>query len=68
MMYEWWGFGPPVMLLFWAFVIAGIVWLALTISRGESHRSQARQILGERLARGEIDAEEYRARLRALQE
>ena len=65
------GFGGVWMLLFWVFVIAGIVWLVLTLSRsqtrerGSSH--DAVQILEERLARGEIDAEEFRTRRAALE-
>ncbi len=63
----WFGFGGLLMMLFWVFVIAGIVWLALTIARPDGRREEnsALRILEERLARGEIDAEEFRAR-RAL--
>jgi putative membrane protein len=63
------GFGWVVMLLFWLFVIAAIVWLALTLT--QTHRpdeSNALHILRERLARGEIDVEEFRARRAALEE
>ena len=52
-----------MMLLFWAFVVGGIVW----IMRGSRHAtsptsSGARQILDERFARGEIGEDEYRQR------
>lgn len=63
------GFGGILMLAFWVFVIAGIVWLVLTLSRSQAPvgdgRSTALRILEERLARGEIDADEFKTR-RAL--
>lgn len=65
------GFGGLPMLLFWVFVIAGIVWLVLTLSRQqlrEGDGSSALRILEERLARGEIDPEEFRARRAAIVE
>ena len=65
------GFGWVIMLLFWVFVIAAIVWLALTLTRSQTHRpdeSDALHILRERLARGEIDVEEFKARRSALEE
>jgi putative membrane protein len=65
------GFGWVVMLLFWLFVIAAIVWLALTLTRSQTRRpdeSDALHILRERFARGEIDIEEFRARRVALEE
>ncbi len=66
------GFGGILMLAFWVFVIAGIVWLLLTLSRSQGSqaplgdtRSSTLRILEERLARGEIDAEDFKTR-RAL--
>lgn len=63
------GFGGILMLAFWVFVIAGVVWLVLTLSRLQAPvgdgRSTALRILEERLARGEIDADEFKTR-RAL--
>ena len=60
------------MLLFWVFVVALVVWLVLTLSRsqvrGNDGQSSARHILEERLARGEIDAEEFRVRRAAIAE
>ena len=61
-----------VMMLFWVFVIAGIVWLILALSRSTTRasddgRSAAVRILEERFARGDIDAEEFRARRLALE-
>ena len=68
----WLGFGSLLMVLFWVFVIAGIVWLVLTFApsqaRGDGGESGAMRILAERLARGEIDAEEFRARRAAILE
>lgn len=76
--YDWgWGmgFGLLFMVLFWVFVIAGSVWLVLTLTRqreagagGQDAARSARAILEERLARGEIDVEEFRARKAALEE
>jgi putative membrane protein len=68
------GFG---MLLFWALVVAGIVWLvrytavnrpataALAVPLDKPAgpaRPSARDILDERYARGEVSDEEYRTR------
>ncbi len=70
----WFGFGGLLMLLFWIFVIAGIVWLVLALSRqqhvrgGGGGESSALRILEERLARGEIDTEEFRTRRAAIEE
>lgn len=79
MMYGY-SFGPGgvlmwlVMVLFWVFVIAAVVWLVLALGRSQarpadgSSSSSARRILEERLARGEIDAEEFRLRRSAIEE
>lgn len=64
-----WSFGGGGMwlwmVLVWVVVIGGIVWAVTQFSRGSDHRTGtddgARRILDERFARGEIDAEEYRA-------
>ena len=68
-------FGWLFMLLFLVFVVAGIVWLVLAIARPQravgarpEMGSRALHILEERLARGEIDTEEFRARRAALEE
>lgn len=65
-----WGlFGGILMLLFWVFVVAGAVWLVLAVTRtqGRGERNDdALAILAERLARGEIDTEEYRLRRTAI--
>ncbi|MFF0473969.1 SHOCT domain-containing protein [Streptomyces sp. NPDC004284] len=60
------------MLLFWGLLITVAVMLFRTVGRPAErppeHRpaTSAEQILGERLARGDIDEEEYRRRLAAL--
>lgn len=69
------GFGGWMMafwVLFWVFVVAGIVWLVLSLSRqqtrlGDGDTRSAMRILEERLARGEIDAEEFRTRRAAIE-
>ena len=69
------GWGGWMLLLFWVFVIAVIVWLVLTVARSQSQSSSPDSaargglgILQERLARGEIDADEYRQRRALLEE
>ena len=53
-----------MMLLFWAVVVGGIVWLVRGGRAGHPRVSgdRARQILDERFARGEMTEEEYRQR------
>ena len=67
----WFGLGGLMMVLFCVFLIAGIVWLVLALSRpqtrGRDGAPDAIRILEERLARGEIDAEEFRTRRAALE-
>jgi putative membrane protein len=63
--HHWWW---PIWPILWAAVIGTAVWLILR--RRDRRRDQhdpARQILAERFARGELNAEEYRARLDELQ-
>jgi putative membrane protein len=71
MMYGYsFGMGGLVMVLFWVFAIALVVWLVLTLTRsqvrGGDGESAALRILEERLARGEIDAAEFRVRRTAI--
>ncbi len=60
---NWLGWlGPLVMVLFWAAVITGIVFLVrFLIRRGSSHdrEDSALEVLRRRYARGEISKEEY---------
>ena len=61
------GLGILVNLLFLGLVVLAVVLLVRALSRpGHPAASSAHQILAERFARGEIDAEEYQARLRVL--
>ncbi|MGK4584730.1 SHOCT domain-containing protein [Kitasatospora sp. HPMI-4] len=74
------GFGVMVvgMLLVWALLVLGIVALIRYLGRSAQHRPDAwtqappttrpgpEQLLAERFARGEIDADEYRRRLEVL--
>jgi putative membrane protein len=62
-----------LMVAFWALVIVGIVALFRAVAatdrppRGaETDNGRAREILDERFARGEIDADEYRTRTAEL--
>lgn len=54
------------MVAFWALVVFAIVALFRgtggSVPRGESRPRDAQELLDERFARGEIDAEEYRSR------
>ncbi len=64
------GFAGVLMMLFWVFVIAGVIWLVLAAARPQvtTRGDDALRILEERLARGEIDAEEFRTRRAAIAE
>ncbi len=63
--------GPIFMILFWVLLIAGTVWLVLAIS-GQTARGQTAQrpsalaTLEDRLARGDIDLDEFKARKSAI--
>jgi len=68
-----WGYGLMALtsVLFWVLVIGGVVALVRYLGRspgaaGSAHRPAPEQVLAERFARGEIDAEEYRHRLDTL--
>lgn len=66
------GWGFPIMLLnmlvFWGVLIGGglLVFRALRPSGSPSSGGDARRLLAERYARGEIDDEEYQRRLEML--
>jgi putative membrane protein len=58
----WFWLWGGLMMLFWAVVIAVVVWFIVRSVHRSSSGSRAREILDERLARGEITVEEYRER------
>ena len=57
-----WGYGMWWGGLIWLILIAAILWTLLATNRqARPNRATAIEILEERLARGEIDAETYRS-------
>ena len=74
----WWFLMVIMMIVFWG----GLIWIGISLLRHNHHapqltspnaeprgqRPSAQEILAERLARGEIDTDDYRQRLEALQE
>ena len=72
MMYGGWGWGGWVvggvmMLAVWALVFWAIVSVARRPAETMTRSRTAAEMLADRLARGEIDADEYQQRSRALQ-
>ncbi len=72
-----WGYALGIigMVLFWALLITAVVALIRYLGGGRGHEpppppppphATAEQMLAERFARGEIDADEYRRRLDTL--
>ncbi|WP_043735016.1 SHOCT domain-containing protein [Nocardia asiatica] len=70
-----WGYGLMTvgMVLFWALVIAGVILTVRYLAQPSAPaggapivRPSAEQVLAERFARGEIDADEYHRRLATL--
>lgn len=61
-------YGWMFMAAWWVLLVAGIVWLVrqLVGDRSASSSSNARRILDERFASGELGAEEYEERRRLL--
>ena len=66
----WWAGGTMLGWLLPAILIVGlVVWLVVSYARppdAVGDNGTARRILAERLARGELDTEEYTKRLAAL--
>jgi putative membrane protein len=74
----WWLLMVIMMVAFWG----GLIWIGISLLRHNHHAAQLsppnaqhipqrvspQEILAERLARGEIDADEYRQRLDVLRE
>jgi putative membrane protein len=70
----WWGNGQGWiwMTLSWVIVVALVVWVVARLSprdgtKGRGGTGDARRILDERFARGEIDEDEYRRRRTELE-
>lgn len=70
-----WGYGSwwmgLMMVLVWAAIIAGVIWVVRSADRGgrsETPRRRPIDILAARYARGEIDDEEFERRRRQLEE
>jgi putative membrane protein len=72
MHWSWIGFGAFHMLLFWGFLILGIVVLVRVLSGSDTPKSpdaeDALEVLKLRFARGEIDEEEFLERKKHLQQ
>lgn len=67
---SWTPLGLLITLLFSVFVVASLVWLVLLVARTQARPAAPRTavaILEERLARGEISVDEYRARRTAIE-
>lgn len=60
------GFGWLVMVTWWVLVVAGVVWLARSLSDRSGGQDTARQLLDNRFAAGEISVEEYQQHRRTL--
>ena len=64
------GLGFAMMILFWGALIVGAVFLVRWLGEqghGAARKSDALETLKQRLARGEIDIEDYEARRKALE-
>jgi putative membrane protein len=66
----WWGI---VWMVVWMLVMVGVVWAIIAAVLRSSNndgtrRRDPKDVLAERFAKGEIDADEYRERLHVLDE
>jgi putative membrane protein len=64
------GLGFGMMILFWGALVVGTVFLVRWLSEqgyGSARKNDALETLKQRLARGEIDIEDYEARRKALE-
>lgn len=59
--------GQAMMVIFWVGVLLVILWAARSATTDETPESTPFQVLGERLARGEIDREDYQERRTLLE-
>jgi putative membrane protein len=66
---SWWGWLSMslVMVGFWGLVIWGVVSLSRSADTPDSGKRDAKDVLAERFAAGEIDEAQYRERLAVLQ-
>lgn len=66
----WWIAMALMMVVFWALVIVGLVWLVRSLAPGHHgiHGRDPVEVLDHRLASGEISVEEYRERRELLGE
>jgi putative membrane protein len=65
------GFGWLFMILFWAFVILGIIYLVKMLAGGAGKlppRETAEDILKKRFAKGELSREEFEEALKVLRQ
>ena len=58
----WWWVMAPLMVMFWALVIWGVVALVRSDRSAANRSAGAESLLAQRLARGDIDEVEYRRR------
>ena len=61
-----WYWGVTMMIVFWGAIVA-IVYLAFRGRANHEHRASARELLDERLAKGELSEEEYERKRAALE-
>lgn len=59
--------GWAMMVIFWGSVLLLIVWAVRSATPDETRESNPLQILDERLARGEIDRDDYQERRTLLE-
>jgi putative membrane protein len=62
----WWVLFPITFGLFWIAVAGGAFWLLRRRTAPKDPRTSAESVLAERYARGDIDEEEYNARMATL--
>ena len=70
MMRGWWGIGWIFMIIFWGFIILGLILLVRwLIGMGKTPKAEetALDILKKRYARGEINKEEFEQKKKDLQ-
>ena len=67
--HAWWPWGGLMMVGWWLLIAALVVMAVKAVARpGRAYSLSAEETLAERYARGEIDEQDYRARLGVLRE